>query len=49
MAPPTIRKPVSTALIVTTLLFGFLQRVIPIALDQLELERDWLYSPSSTG
>ena len=31
------------------LVFGFLQRVIPIALDQLELERDWLYSPEFDG
>ena len=35
VAPPTIRKPVSMALIVTAM-FGFLQRVIPIALDQLD-------------
>ena len=48
VAPPTIRKPVSTALIVTAL-FGFLQRVIPIMLDQLVLERDWLYSPIYDG
>jgi branched-chain amino acid transport system permease protein len=48
VAPPTIRKPVSTALIVTAL-FGFLQRVIPIALDQLGLARDWLYSPLYDG
>ena len=47
-APPSIRKPVSTALIVTAL-FGFLQRVIPIMLDQLDLERDWLYSPIYDG
>ena len=48
VAPPTIRKPVSTALIVTAL-FAFLQRVIPIALDQLDLARDWLYSPLYDG
>jgi branched-chain amino acid transport system permease protein len=48
VAPPTIRKPVSMALIVTAL-FGFLQRVIPIALDQLDLARDWLYSPLYDG
>ena len=44
----TIRRPV-TAAVITTLLFGFLQRVIPIALDQLSLERDWLYSPQFDG
>ena len=48
VAPPTIRKPVSMALIVTAM-FGFLQRVIPIALDQLDLARDWLYSPIYDG
>ena len=48
IAPTTIRKPVTTALIVTAL-FAFLQRVIPIALDQLDLARDWLYSPIYDG
>ena len=48
VAPPTLRKPVSMALIVT-FLFAFLQRVIPIALDQLDLARDWLYSPLYDG
>src|SRR5688500_8264635 len=43
VAPVRIRRPV-TAAVITTLMFGFLQRVIPIALDQLSLERDWLYS-----
>jgi branched-chain amino acid transport system permease protein len=48
VAPTTIRRPV-TAAVMTTLLFGFLQRVIPIALDQLKLQRDWLYSVSFDG
>jgi branched-chain amino acid transport system permease protein len=48
VAPPTIRKPVSTALIVTAM-FGVLQRVIPIMLDQLDIERDWLYSQVYDG
>jgi branched-chain amino acid transport system permease protein len=48
VAPATIRRPV-TAAVIATLLFGFLQRVIPIALDQLGLERDWLYSPQFDG
>jgi branched-chain amino acid transport system permease protein len=47
-APLTIRR-AATAAVSITLLFGFLQRVIPIALDQLDLERDWLYSPSFDG
>ena len=48
VAPPPVRRPV-TAAVLTTLLFGFLQRVIPIALDQLKLERDWLYSVTFDG
>jgi branched-chain amino acid transport system permease protein len=48
VTPPSVRRPV-TAAIMATLLFGFLQRVIPIALDQLDLERDWLYSPQFDG
>jgi branched-chain amino acid transport system permease protein len=47
-APTSVRRPV-TAAVMTTLLFGFLQRVIPIALDQLKLQRDWLYSVSFDG
>jgi len=47
-APPPVRRPVTSAVIVT-LMFGFLQRVIPIALDQLKLERDWLYSSEFDG
>ncbi len=48
VAPVRIRRPITTA-VITTLMFGFLQRVIPIALDQLSLERDWLYSPQFDG
>jgi branched-chain amino acid transport system permease protein len=48
VAPTPVRRPV-TAAVMTTLLFGFLQRVIPIALDQLKLQRDWLYSVSFDG
>ena len=47
-APPPVRRPVTAALVVV-LVFGFLQRVIPIALDQLNLERDWLYSQEFDG
>ena len=48
VTPPTARRAITAALIVT-ILFGFLQRVIPIALDQLSLERDWLYHPIYDG
>ena len=48
VAPPVVRRSV-TAAVMVTLLFGFLQRVIPIALDQLSLERDWLYHPIHDG
>jgi branched-chain amino acid transport system permease protein len=47
-APTSVRRPVAAA-VMTTLLFGFLQRVIPIALDQLKLQRDWLYSVTFDG
>ena len=43
-----VRRPLGTAVWVT-LLFGFLQRIIPIALDQLDVERDWLYSKVTGG
>jgi len=48
VAPPAVRRPV-TAAVTVTILFGFLQRVIPIALDQLDLARDWLYSSIHHG
>ncbi|MEZ0234230.1 MAG: branched-chain amino acid ABC transporter permease [Actinomycetota bacterium] len=43
-----IRRPLGTAVWVT-LLFGFLQRIVPIALDQLDVERDWMYSKVTGG
>lgn len=46
--PDGIRKPLGSAVWVT-LLFGFLQRIVPIALDQLDIERDWLYSKVTRG
>jgi branched-chain amino acid transport system permease protein len=48
VAPASIRRP-ATAAVIATVLFGFLQRVIPIALDQLDLERNWLYSSRFNG
>ena len=48
VSPGLVRRPVTAAL--TTIVgFGVLQRVIPIALDQLKLERDWLYSLQFDG
>jgi branched-chain amino acid transport system permease protein len=46
--PSSVRRPLGTAVWVT-LLFGFLQRIIPIAMDQLDVERDWLYSKVTGG
>jgi branched-chain amino acid transport system permease protein len=46
--PDGVRRPLGTAVWVT-LLFGFLQRIIPIAMDQLDVERDWLYSKVTGG
>jgi len=46
--PDPVRRPLGTAVWVT-LLFGFLQRIVPIALDQLEVERDWMYSKVTGG
>jgi branched-chain amino acid transport system permease protein len=46
--PDAIRRPLGSAVWVT-LLFGFLQRIVPIALDQLDVERDWLYSKTTGG
>ena len=48
LLPVTVRKPLGSA-VLTVLVLGFLQRIIPIALDQLDLERSWLYSRSSRG
>ncbi|MGZ8629675.1 MAG: branched-chain amino acid ABC transporter permease [Actinomycetota bacterium] len=46
--PDAIRRPLGSAVWVT-LLLGFLQRIVPIALDQLGVERDWLYSKVTGG
>jgi branched-chain amino acid transport system permease protein len=43
VTPDPIRRPVRAA-ISTVLVMGFLQRIVPIMLDQLDIERDWLYS-----
>jgi branched-chain amino acid transport system permease protein len=48
VTPIAVRRPI-TAAVSTILVLGFLQRIIPIALDQLDLERDWLYSRSIGG
>lgn len=46
--PPGVRRPIVMAVTVT-LLMGLLQRVVPIALDELDVERDWLYSRVTRG
>ena len=48
LLPIPVRKPVGSA-VITVLVLGFLQRIIPISLDQLDLQRDWLYSRSTRG
>jgi branched-chain amino acid transport system permease protein len=45
--PLPLRRPISSA-IAAVLVMGFLQRIVPIALDQLKLERDWLYDGGLT-
>ncbi|CAN5781207.1 hypothetical protein BH18ACT17_BH18ACT17_06040 [soil metagenome] len=46
--PDSLRRPLGSAIWVT-LLLAFLQRIVPIALDQLSIERDWLYSKITRG
>ena len=46
--PSEVRRPLGSAVWVT-LLLAFLQRIVPIALDQLDIERDWLYSRLTDG
>jgi branched-chain amino acid transport system permease protein len=46
--PGNVRKPVGAALS-AVLVMGFLQRIIPIAMDQRNLEREWLYSKVTEG
>jgi branched-chain amino acid transport system permease protein len=48
VAPDRYRKPVAAA-VSAVLVMGFLQRIVPIALDQLNVERDWLYSRQIGG
>jgi branched-chain amino acid transport system permease protein len=48
VTPAAVRRPVTTA-VSAVLVMGFLQRIVPIALDQLNLERDWLYSSTIGG
>ncbi|HYJ60857.1 MAG TPA: leucine/isoleucine/valine transporter permease subunit [Actinomycetota bacterium] len=48
LLPVAVRKPVGSA-VITVLVLGFLQRIVPITLDQLDLERNWLYSRSTGG
>lgn len=45
---PSARDPIGTAIGVA-LIAGLLQRIIPIALVQLGIKADWLYSPATGG
>lgn len=45
---PGLRRPV-TAGLSSLIVFGLLQRVIPIAMVELGLSSDWLYSPITKG
>jgi branched-chain amino acid transport system permease protein len=45
---PAVRRPLVTGL-ASVVVFGLLQRVVPIALDQLNVERDWMYSSVTHG
>jgi branched-chain amino acid transport system permease protein len=46
--PTHVRKPLGSA-VIAILLMGFLQRIVPVMLAQLRLEREWLYSPVTRG
>jgi branched-chain amino acid transport system permease protein len=46
--PDRVRKPLGSA-VSTVLVLGFLQRIVPISMDQLDIERDWLYSRADGG
>ena len=43
VVPDRIRKPIVSA-VATILALGFLQRVVPVAMAELDLETDWLYT-----
>ena len=45
-APASVRKPVSVG-VLAVVLFGLLQRIVPIVFVELGFEADWLYRPAS--
>jgi branched-chain amino acid transport system permease protein len=45
---PSIRRPLGNA-VATTLLMALLQRIVPVAMDEVGLDPDWLYSPITGG
>jgi branched-chain amino acid transport system permease protein len=47
-APETLRRPMTVGLL-TVIVMGLLQRIIPIILFELGIEADWLYSPVTRG
>src|SRR5205823_9887785 len=48
LVPPWWRRPIANGLSAVVLM-GLLQRIVPTALDQIGLRRDWLYSRVTLG
>ena len=48
LVPPSWRRPIANGLSAVVLM-GLLQRIVPTALDQIGLRRDWLYSRVTLG
>jgi branched-chain amino acid transport system permease protein len=46
--PDRIRKPLGSA-VAAVLVLGFLQRIVPVSLDQLNIGNAWLYSTADGG
>jgi branched-chain amino acid transport system permease protein len=46
--PDMPRKPIGSA-VAAVLVLGFLQRIIPVSMDQLDIASGWLYSKSDGG
>ncbi len=45
---PAIRRPLGNAVVIT-LLMALLQRIVPVAMQEVGLDPDWLYSPVTGG
>ena len=48
LVPPSWRRPIANGLSAVVLM-GLLQRIVPTALDQIGVRRDWLYSRVTLG